>query len=879
MGTTSVLRAVCRVASGFQILPSTGVEAESAVPMAGLRRLLRPLVRSLAELPSGHTDVIAELAGARKPRQVADLALCTTVHRMIVELSRARPVLVCIDDVQCLDEVSLAVLAFVARRASTERIAVVFAGKLDSGSGTAGDPLAGIRRMLLAPLSDEAARDVLTDHVGRPLAPDIAADLVELASGNPLALVELADSLTPDQILGDIPAPASVPVTSRLCRSIHRRLAELSEQARLLVLMAVVDEQLAVDTVLPVVEQSGSDLGVLDEAIASGLVVLQNDTVVVGSRLMLSIVRAAASDAELRAAHVTLAGFLDTESERLRQMWHRAVTDNEARDQLAKELSEGATDARVIGNHSTASTAFERAASLVGDPDRRATWLIDAAQDAWIVGGTRRARALLRQAAPLTVTVGAHGRMDLVRGVLELRDGAPAAAAHNLRAAAEHLLDHDRHGAITALMLAGESHCVIGDYAGFTAVAARVAELREPAELPATEIIFEHFLGMTATYQARHEDAVRPLARVMHIGELNGDVTSKILASQAAYTLGNVSGSLDLALQAVSGARASSQFALLPWALGYVALSALLLDRHTTAMSAAMEGLRESRAIGHRNGSAEHLTILALLAALQGDRETARLRMDESAVRVAEQGIARAGTLNSWALACLDLADERPADALERLGMLAANASRVHMATRVMAAPHVVEAAVQCEHLRPAQQALQTFDRWVGESGCAPRLALSHRCHALLADGFAEADEHFKEAIRWHRRSETALELAKTELAYGAKLRRSRKPMAARELLRDAVKIFHDYHAEPWAKRATAELRAAGESVSPPEPGQVTDLTAQQLEIAHLVAEGATNREIATQLFISSRTVDHHLRNIFARLGVRSRVELAAQFK
>jgi DNA-binding CsgD family transcriptional regulator len=196
-----------------------------------------------------------------------------------------------------------------------------------------------------------------------------------------------------------------------------------------------------------------------------------------------------------------------------------------------------------------------------------------------------------------------------------------------------------------------------------------------------------------------------------------------------------------------------------------------------------------------------------------------------------------------------------------------------------MAAPHVVEAGVRSQQPEQAHHALKTFDRWVGDSKCAPRLALSHRCHAMLSERPSDADDHFREAIRLHRSSETALELAKTELFYAARLRRGRKPTAARELLRDAVKIFHDYHAEPWARRATAELRAAGESVTPAQPVQVGELTAQQMEISRLVSEGATNREIAAQLYISARTVDHHLRNIFAKLGVRSRVELAARFR
>jgi DNA-binding CsgD family transcriptional regulator len=230
-------------------------------------------------------------------------------------------------------------------------------------------------------------------------------------------------------------------------------------------------------------------------------------------------------------------------------------------------------------------------------------------------------------------------------------------------------------------------------------------------------------------------------------------------------------------------------------------------------------------------------------------------------------------------VACADLADDRPADALDRLRLMAAATGYVHPAIRALAVPQFVEAAVRCGERAKAGQALEIFDQWAGTTGSMPRLAQSHRCHALLAGRGAAAEEHFNEAIRLHRASNTALELAKTELFYAHHLRRSRKPRAAREHLRDALKIFQEYDAELWADRTRAELRAAGETVARAASGTAAKLTPQQEQIAQLVAEGATNREIATQLVVSPRTVDHHLRNIFTKLGVRSRVELATLFR
>lgn len=881
MGKTTVLRAIRARATGFLVVRTAGVAAEATLPMAGLHRLLQPLTRPGAEPAGPQRAALADLLGRRITPGTADFPLCTALHRLFVDLARVRPVLCCVDDAHALDPVSAAALAFVARRAGTEPVAVVFAGECRPDTGTAGDPFAGIPSVRLGPLGDEASTRVLADRGAASgagwLAPDVAADVVQLASGNPLALVEFAAALTPAQRGGEAAPPAALPRHSRLRRTIGSRFAALSGPARRVILMAVVDDRLTVDTVLRAAERVGRDLGVLDEATGSGLVVVDDEAVTVPSGLLRALLRAEAPAAERHAAHRALADLLDDDRDGLRRTWHRAVTDLADRERLAIRLRDGAAAARAVGNYRESATAFERAATLTRHPATQAAWLLDAARDAWVSGGTRRTRTLLRQAVPLTTASRPRAVVDLMQGAIALRDGSPAVAGQHLRAAAEQLLTTDRPTALAALVLAGEASCLVGDYAGYSATARRVACLRTQDESPVAELIFDHFSGMAATYEARHEDAHAPLRNVLRLADSVDDVTSLILASQAAYTLGDVQRSFDLAVRAVRTARCRSLLTLVPWALVYVSMSALLLDQHATAVSAALDGLRESQAIGLRNCAVDHLMILAMLAASQGDRETALGRVDAATGWVGTQGLARPGTLGSWALACLDLADDRPTDALDRLRLMAAGAGRVHLAIRVMAAPHVVEAGVRTHQLPPAVHALAAFDRWVGDSGCAPRLALSHRCHALLAERPVDADEHFREAIRLHRSSETALELAKTELFYAAKLRRGRKPTAARELLRDAVKIFHDYHAEPWARRATAELRAAGESVGGAAPVRMGELTAQQLEIARLVADGATNREIAAQLYISARTVDHHLRNIFAKLGIRSRVELAAR--
>jgi DNA-binding CsgD family transcriptional regulator len=199
-----------------------------------------------------------------------------------------------------------------------------------------------------------------------------------------------------------------------------------------------------------------------------------------------------------------------------------------------------------------------------------------------------------------------------------------------------------------------------------------------------------------------------------------------------------------------------------------------------------------------------------------------------------------------------------------------------HLVVRVAATPTGVEAAMRAGRPAYAEQLLVVFDRWAPQTRNPDWLALSARCHALL--GGDEADAHFEHALAEHDRGESGFEHARTELLFGEHLRRHRRPALARSHLRSALDTFQRLDCGWWADRVAAELRAAGESAPRQSMPANAVLTAQQLRIAELVAAGATNREVAAALFLSPRTVDHHLRNVFSRLGIRSRVDLARLF-
>ncbi|MFD9701121.1 LuxR C-terminal-related transcriptional regulator [Lentzea sp. NPDC059081] len=702
----------------------------------------------------------------------------------------------------------------------------------------------GLPSIALEPLDRAASLQVLHDLL--PGLPSVlAVDLAELACGNPLALVELAGSLTSGQLGGTAPPPEVLPESSSLRTRLLARFEALSPRARHVVALAAVDDELTAEVLARVDADAVTEAGALLDP----------------RRLVRSTLHDGLPAALRLQAHAELAGLLPPGP---RRTWHAAMSGGDG-GAHADALALSAEHARRCGDFATAARDHDRAARLTTAPEEKAHRLLKAAADHWAHGAPHRSRAVLRTAVRLTDTVELRALMDLVVGGIDLGESLPDVAADRLIRAAKGLIGTQRGMAVAALGFAGEAASIAGDPRRHTAVADLARELRRPDEHPVTRLTLDHLIGMSATLSGRHDEAMPALRAVVDLAAHVPGPQARIWASQAAYVLGDATRSYEMATSAVTAARESGYTALVPWALVYRALSALLLDQHTAALTAATEGVHAATAIGQHNAVVDHLTILALLAALRGDAETALHRIETATEHITERGLIRPGTFGAWAFACVDLARDRPADALDRLRL-----HHGHAGVKVMAAPHLVEAAVACGKPSTGDRALRRYEKWADATGSAARMALSHRCHGLLEAG--TADEHFEEAIRLHRASGTSLELAKTELLYGNRLRRGRKPKVAREHLRDAVRIFQSYQADHWVDRARAELRAAGDPTG--EPKDHGDLTPQQAQIATLVAEGATNREIAARLFLSHRTVEHHLRNIFARLGVRSRVEL-----
>ncbi|GAA4496659.1 hypothetical protein GCM10023191_039020 [Actinoallomurus oryzae] len=621
-GKTALLEwAVRRAGPDFRTLGIRGIRQESSLALAGLHRLLGPVADRISCLPECQAGALRRVFdgnGAADP-----FTLCTAVHALLTATARSGPVLCWIDDVHWLDRASLEAMAFAARRLGDEPVVMLFAAHNEHVTTPERDRLAGIPRLPLPPLDEAASTEVLTDRCPTGVTEDLAAGLTELTGGNPLALVEMAAALTPGQLSGEQPPPETLPPGSRLRAVYRRRFFRLSPDARRLALLAVADDRLDGRTLTRAAEADRLDLRELEAVRAWGLVRVDGDSITVPSPVIRSAVYADAPLAERNTVHELLARVLDDDRQRARRVWHRAALACEANDVLAAELCQAAAEAGAAGRYTDSSRAWQRAATLTRDRDEQATMLLAAATDAWLAGRSRRARSLVRRLAPAARQGPLRGRADLLRGEIELRDGRPAAGRRMLLDAADRLAGHDRRSAVVALAYAGEASCLNGDLRRYLAIAERAAALRGRHEPPETELLFAHFEGMSATYRGRHQEAVEPLRRTVRLADATDDCAAKVWAGMAAQMLGDDQRTHELAGEAVR-LSIDADAAVKPWALAYLALADLWLGRHPSAMAHSMECLRLARAAGQENHAIDHLATMALLAALQGDKDTAR---------------------------------------------------------------------------------------------------------------------------------------------------------------------------------------------------------------------------------------------------------------
>ncbi|MFF0014867.1 LuxR C-terminal-related transcriptional regulator [Streptomyces sp. NPDC005374] len=706
--------------------------------------------------------------------------------------------------------------------------------------------------------------------------------LLHSAYGDPRAAAELVTLLTDRQAAGLDPLPAEpADLAPALLRALRAEIRALPDDTRLLLLLAAADQYpVATHAFLRAVTAARLDTRPLETAEALGVAHSGAGGVVFRDAWTRIAAYEAGSPADRRDVHRLLARVLHGEGEAPRRSWHRGAAALGPSGRLAAELRGSADRARRTGGLVLARALSERAAALCPDSPERSRLVTRAASDAWQAGDGDRARRLAADGAA----------DDALTGLFALRTGNATEAFDALLGAAAQRArpqrGNDSPGSggtpggraaprgeassdPAALLLARATEAAVytGDLRRCRD-AARVAGrlgITSPGTLG----------GLAAAFEGRYEDARDLLEAAAGRCGPGGDPTLLIHSGIAALMLGDHTRAATATLRATASARTRGATGLMAQAMEFRAYADFWTGRPGAGQAAATEALHQAYATGQDNGACHLQAALAMFAAITGDADVCRERAAAARSYALARGLGLPAALAQWALAFLDLTGGRFAGAAARLRALAGfGPGHGHRAIRHLATPHYVEAAVRTDDTRIARGAHADYHRWATVVRSPDDLALSARCRALLAPG-QEAVEHYRAALDLHARGTRDFERARTEFLFGSALRRLRHRTEARDRLHSALEAFDHFGAPHCAAQARAELRALGAPAAPTHAVNPTArLTAQQLLVARMVAEGATNREIGARLALSPRTIDHHLRGVFTRLGIRSRVEL-----
>jgi DNA-binding CsgD family transcriptional regulator len=868
VGKSALLQDTVAQAEGLQVLEARGVESEAELAFAGLHQLLRPVLDQVSGLPEPQARALRAAFGLEEGNGDARFLVSVAVLSLLAEVAERRPVLCVVDDAQWLDEASANALVFVARRLEAEGVVLLFAAR-DEDPRRFG--ATGLPELEIGGLDRVAVAALLAALASVPIGPEVCDRLVEQTGGNPLALTELPSVLTSGQLSGNEPLPLQLPLTDGVERSFLVRVRRLPADAQTLLLVAAAEGTGELATVTAAAATLGAGGAGLDAAEAAGLVRVRAGALVFHHPLVRSAVYQAASSSQRRQAHRALAQALGREGDVDRRAWHLAAAAVEPDEGVVGELDAVAERARGRGGFESASAALERAAALSADPAARGQRLVAAASNAWLAGQLGRAAGLLQAARPLASDPLLRAEAGRLRGWLEMSVGSVAVAHRLLVQAAQDVGPVDPERARRILAGAAEAAWLEADRdAG--AELGRVAARLGPADGPHDRYFADLVAGFLAYLEGDTAVAVHRLTDAIGLAGRLDDPDLLSLAAHHAFYVGDDTAAYQLNVRVAAAARAGGKAAELLFTLPRVAQAELLSGRWTAAAASAAEAVRLATETGQPALSALPLTWLTLLAALRGDEDGfwSRIAETEQVAATHPLGVFQSPVqdLLQWARAVQKAASARPASAATLLGELR------HPVVANMAALDGVEAAVHADRRNSALEQLGPLDAFAAHSGAAWALARAAHAHGLLSDGHV-AEERFQEALDHHRRARRPFERARAELAYGELLRRARRRVDARSHLEAALDTFERLGAAPWAERARLELRASGQTARRRDPSTLWQLTPQELQVARFVAQGLPTREVAAQLFLSPRTVEFHLRNVFAKLGLSSRTQLA----
>jgi DNA-binding CsgD family transcriptional regulator len=852
---------------GFQVVRGIGVESDSELAYGGLHQLLFPHLDRLKTLPEPQAAALRGAFGLAENGEPSRFLISAGTLALLADIAEEAPLLCVVDDLQWFDQGSAEALLFAARRFGADPVAMLFAVRETSMPFET----PGVEVLPLSGLAASDAARVLDEH-----APDLAdplrARVLEESSGNPLAIIELGsirrrtDEIDLSDLAGTV---GTLPVPARVQELFRRQIAELPDATRRALLAAAADSTAPVETVLHVVEALGGAAADLEPAERATLVRI-------GTRVAFRhpLVRAAAYRGEPLhrrvEVHRAYADALMDDTDADRRAWHLAAAATAPDETVAVELEGAAERARHRGGAMAVSLAYERAGRLSVDAKLKARRIARAAQAAFDAGKPDRAARLAAEALSLTADPDIRAEAIYAQGAVAYERTSPRTDAELTIEAGALVRDtNPEHAALTlyeAVHAArhGAAHDLLQ----------RAADLlREFTPPPHWAAVVAALLAWEDLFSGHPKPAVGPMRELLDAapaGDL--DLTHQMTAGIGGLLIAADDEAVTVSEAMLAHVRATGALGWVPYVLNMLAVARLLRGEFADARAHVAEGAAVSAEFGNATEQLAHRSLEVWLHAVSG--EESRCRYLAAAVLPDAQSRHRVNAeIASWGLAMLDLSVKRFETALEALEQVCRGPARRDVLMR--AVPDLVEAAVRSGAPDRAREALAEFTHWSAQVDRPVTTGLELRCRALLADG-DEAEALYSEAVRLHERCGGPYDHARTRLVFGEWLRRHRRRTEARAHLEAAAAGFERIGATLWAERAHGELAAFGGARTEHRgTGPLALLTPQELQVVHLAAAGYTNKQIAAQLYLSPRTVGHHLYKAYPKLGVTARSELA----
>ena len=867
LGKSALLAQAARLATdgGMRVLRARGLPPESGLPFAGLHQLLQPVLGEVGRLWPAQREALLGAFGMVSISDPSPFGVALAALELLTECAAEVPILLLVDDAQLMDPSSGEALAFIGRRLGFDPVVLLVAHRAGLASPLDGRYLPVLRLDGL----DEAAAAELLDWHAPALESGLRDRILALAAGNPLALLELPKEA--GRMAGATPLAAAIPLTERLERAFAGRAESLPAMTQTMLLAAAVNDGEVLAETLAAASIAAGQAVALDDlqpAISAGLVTVDDLALRFRHPLVGSALWQAASLPQRHAVLTALAAGLCGQPDR--QVWHLAAAATGPDPAVAEGLEAAATRAERRGALTTALAALERAAQLTEDPNRKGERLLEASGMATWLARADMAGRLLAEARRLPLRGLVAARAAFVDSVLSNAAWSGTAELARLVGLAAQIAEEGgTRQALEALRL-----IAVRMWWSVISQEARdlVVTTAEQLGRPDDDVALIMVLACAAPVQ--RGAAVRE--RISHLG-VPAQATGAELVdlATAATAVGAFPSAAELLDAAVTRLRAAGHLGALVEPLASQALTWLLTGELASASVAADEAARLGEEAGQLQWVAAAQALGAIAAALRGDLDTAVALADQAEVFFSK---IRAGTLMAlvrWAQGTAALVDGRPAQAYERLSVIFDPAQwEYHPFLRFWVVPDLAEAAARAGQAAAAAARIAELES-LAERGRDPLLlaGLSY-ARAVLADG-DDAGPLFRAALGPEVEAWPLLQ-ARVLLAYGAWLRRRRLVAQSRPPLRAAREAFEARGATPWADVAQQELRATGETPRRRGPAAWDRLTPQELQIAKLAAQGATNWEIGQRLYVSRRTVSTHLHRIFPTLGITSRTQLAA---